>query len=704
MKDQDKTREQLVSENEELRRRVAAMESIEAERSRREEHLRRSEAKWRSVAENAPLFVAVVDQSGTMQFLNRFRPGFEPATVLGRPFYDFLQPQYHAVARKCLEHVFQTGEGTSYESVGAGSEGSVSDYVTDVGPVIVDGEIIAATLISRDITDRKRAEEALQKAHDELERRVEERTLELAKANEQLKREVEERRRAEESLRQSERRFRDYFEQGLIGMAVTSIDKRWVEVNDRLCEIVGYSREELHQKSWAELTHPDDLELNLQLFNRLLAGEIEHFTFDKRYIKKDGSIVRTTIHTRAFRKDDGTIDHIVLLVEDITARKQAEEALRRSEERLRLAQQVARVGTFELNIQTGLDTWTPELEALYGLTPGDFPKTEPAWENLLYADDRVEAIRRREQTLATGEPVEGEWRVVWPDGSVHWLAGRWQAFKDESGKPLRLVGVNIDITERKRAEEALRASTERYELAVRGAGVGIWDWDIRTGKLYYSPRWKKMFGFEENEIGDSLEDWARLLHPDEKDWMLKFLEDFLAGMSPTVTVEYRLRHKDGSYRWIVAHGLAVRDEQGRAYRLVGSHGDITDRKRVEEALRQSNDELRAICDGMVDGLLIADVETKRFLRANASVCRMLGYTEAELLSMSVMDIHPVDALPFVLEKFETQAEEQQDMNTDAPVVRKDGVVFSANVAANKLTYKGRPCLLGIFREIAERNR
>src|SRR5208282_3369899 len=98
-----------------------------------------------------------------------------------------------------------------------------------------------------------------------------------------------------------------------------------------------------------------------------------------------------------------------------------------------------------------------------------------------------------------------------------------------------------------------------------------------------------------------------LLHPDERDWILKFQDDFLAGTSPTVTVEYRLRHKDGSYRWIVAHGLAVRDEQGRAYRLVGSHGDITDRKRVEEALRQSNDELRAICDGMVDGLLIADV-------------------------------------------------------------------------------------------------
>jgi two-component system sensor histidine kinase UhpB len=110
--------------------------------------------------------------------------------------------------------------------------------------------------------------------------------------------------------------------------------------------------------------------------------------------------------------------------------------------------------------------------------------------------------------------------------------------------------------------------------------------------VYYSPRWKSLFGYDEQDIGDTLDDWARLLHPDERDWILKFQDDFLAGTSPTVTVEYRLRHKDGSYRWIVAHGLVVRDEQGKAYRFVGSHGDITDRKRAEEALAKEHRNLR----------------------------------------------------------------------------------------------------------------
>ncbi|QJW95098.1 hybrid sensor histidine kinase/response regulator [Frigoriglobus tundricola] len=134
------------------------------------------------------------------------------------------------------------------------------------------------------------------------------------------------------------------------------------------------------------------------------------------------------------------------------------EALRESETRMRLAQDAARIGTFDWNVQTGAYVWTPELEAMYGLPPGGFGGTPAAWEQLLHAEDRAEAVRLVARAFETGLPVEGEWRVPWPDGSVHWLMSRFQVFKSATGAPLRMTGVNIDITRRKQAEEVLRAS------------------------------------------------------------------------------------------------------------------------------------------------------------------------------------------------------------------------------------------------------
>ena len=191
------------------------------------------------------------------------------------------------------------------------------------------------------------------------------------------------------------------------------------------------------------------------------------------------------------------------VIRDISERYRAEEALRASEERLRLAQQAARIGTFEWNIQTGVNTWTPELEAIYGLPPGGFGGTQTAFENLVHPDDRAGVIKLDDWALKTGQSTNGEWRVVWSDGSVHWIAGRWQVFKDESGEPSRMVGINIDITDRKRGEEALlemnrtleaqgsllRSREELLRVFVKNvpAAVAMLDRDMRY--LQVSDRW-----------------------------------------------------------------------------------------------------------------------------------------------------------------------------------------------------------------------
>jgi PAS domain S-box-containing protein len=149
----------------------------------------------------------------------------------------------------------------------------------------------------------------------------------------------------------------------------------------------------------------------------------------------------------------------------IGERKEAEEALRESEQRLRLAQQVAHIGTFEWNIQTGVNRWTPELEAMYGLAPGQFAGTQQTWETLIHPEDRAAAVSQISAALQHGN-FEAEWRVVWPDGTMRWLHGRAWVFKDNAGQPQRLIGVNIDITDRRQAEQEVRRLNADLEQRV----------------------------------------------------------------------------------------------------------------------------------------------------------------------------------------------------------------------------------------------
>ena len=272
---------------------------------------------------------------------------------------------------------------------------------------------------------------------------------------------ITERKKIEEALRESEERFRLAAQAGKMFAyewdAGTDVIVRSPEAARilRIDESALVSGQQILAK-----VHPDDRE-RVTAAIAALCPAMPYLQISYRMIRGDGTTVWVERNSRAHFDKQGRILRVVGMVADITERKVAEEALRTSEERLRLAQKIAHIGTFERGIRTGVLTWTSELESMYGLPPGGFGKTISAFENMIHPDDRAGVAELVDHALKTGQPAKGEWRVIWPDSSVHWIAGRWQVLTDESGEPSRVVGVNMDITERKRAEGALAGMTRK---------------------------------------------------------------------------------------------------------------------------------------------------------------------------------------------------------------------------------------------------
>jgi PAS domain S-box-containing protein len=270
---------------------------------------------------------------------------------------------------------------------------------------------------------------------------------------------ITKRRRAEEALRQSEEKFSKAFRESPLVVALTRMrDHRYLDVSESFEQWIGWRREEVIGRTPRDIGIWVDPAERSEFVKRLQAeGVVRNLEF--RYRRKDGAEMVGLGSGELIQI--GNEQCVISVITDITERKLVEERVRVSEERLRLAQWAARIGTFDLNIRTGVDNWTPELEALYGLPPGGFAGTLTAFENLIHPDDRQRVIELTREMMRTGQPAEGEWRVIWPDGSVHWIAGRGQMFMDETGGPSRMLGVNMDITERKRAEEALARMTRK---------------------------------------------------------------------------------------------------------------------------------------------------------------------------------------------------------------------------------------------------
>ncbi|MGG6297526.1 putative bifunctional diguanylate cyclase/phosphodiesterase [Leptolyngbya sp. AN02str] len=199
-------------------------------------------------------------------------------------------------------------------------------------------------------------------------------------------------------------------------------------------------------------------------------------------------------------------------------------------------------------------------------------------------DSNPDTIADIRAAIAQGQPIIRTLLNYRKDGTPFWSEININPIFNPEGQLTHFIGLLSDVTERKRDQEALQESQERYALAVKGANDGIWDWNLKTGDVYFSPRWKTMLGYEEHELQNTLDEWFERIHPDDEYWIKRELTAHIEGLTPHFEYEHRIRHRNGSYRWVLTRGLAVRDVDGKATRLAGSQTDITGRKQVEEQL------------------------------------------------------------------------------------------------------------------------
>ncbi|MEG4456721.1 PAS domain-containing protein [Microcoleus sp. N9_A1] len=268
--------------------------------------------------------------------------------------------------------------------------------------------------------------------------------------------------------------------------------------------------------------------------------------------------------------------------------KQQRLKLQHSEASLAAAQKIAHIGSWEFDVVTNKSIWSEEVFGIFGL---DSTAPEPTSAQLLqmcHPDDRDLFQQTVTLAISQGISYKKEFRFLHPGGQILYVEARGEAVFNETGAVIKLLGTVMDISDRKQAEAALQISEERFYLAFEGSAMGLWDWNLATGEVYFNSRWKTMLGYEVEEVENSFPGWEKLVHPEDLRPAIAALNAHLEGKEPTYENEFRMLTKSGEWKWILAQAKVMeRDASGNPLRMTGTHIDISDRKQAEAALQFS---------------------------------------------------------------------------------------------------------------------
>jgi PAS domain S-box-containing protein len=514
-----------------------------------------------------------------------------------------------------------------------------------------------------------------------------------------ISQDITERKKAEESLLRSEQMFRTYFKLGQVGMAVTSPEKGWIYVNDKLCEILGYPRDELIQTTWTDLTHPDDLEADISHFERVLAGQINSYSMDKRFIRKDGRIIYISLSVACVRREDGSVEHFIAHLHHITGRKKAEEALREQRERAQKYLDVAGVMFVVLDANGVITLLNKKGCEVLGYKEEDIIGKK--WFDNFLPDKIKDNVALIFNKLIAGEiePVEYfENSVLTKDGEERLIAWHNTILRDSLGNITGTLSSGEDITERRRAEEAMKKSS----IIIDSTTDIVITTDIAGNITFWNKGAEILYGYPKEEaIGKPVS----IIYKEEDLHVLEaMIADLMEGKD-IPSIELTCIDKNQQDVEVLVSLTSIRDKDGNITELVGITKDITERKKAQEALLQSEEKFRTMFELSPYSTVLLDLEgniiacNQRFARLHATK----EGPEAQV-GRSASEFFPEEERPRLSSEIHKTAAGKQLEQSEFTMLREDGTKFRAETKSTVVMDElGKPyALLATAYDVTER--
>ena len=506
-------------------------------------------------------------------------------------------------------------------------------------------------------------------------------------------RDITERKQADQALRDSEERFRKVFEEGPLGMAVLDPSDHFVRANEALCRMLGYQEEELIGLTFIDITHPEDIDVGKQQSYNLLSGNTSYLQTEKRYLTKDGQTLWVNLTASIIHDDEGNPLYKLTMIENITQRKETEDALRTSEERLRQIVSVSHIGIFDHDYVNEVHYFSPSYREIRELGEQEIVSLPMVVEKV-HPEDR----ERFEQAVARAHDPAGdgyfniEYRLLWQDGTVRWLITRSQTFFEGEGSerhPVRTIGAVFDVTESKQTEEALRLT----RFTVDSVADAVYWIDPQAQIVDVNEAACRMLGYTREELT------GMNLKGIDPEFSLSQWPDTWKNIKESGKQTLEAKHRTKAGRYIPVEVMANYIEFGGRELDCAVVRDITQRKKAEELLQMS----KYSNDQASIAIFWMDRDAGYFY-VNNEACRSLGYTRDELLNLRLWDIDPV----YPKELWYSNLEEYQlnrqggSEHVESFHRRKDGVIFPVEVFSRHLWLGENEFHVAFVQDITER--